>query len=54
MLTSDYASKDLSAKEKSHNTEVELDGYDKFDYVIQNNYDETLELKILEMLGEVK
>lgn len=43
----------LSEKQQNHITEVDLDNYDKFDYIINNdgNYD-ALEHKIVEIIGE--
>jgi len=44
----------LTEEEKNHRTEIELDTYDKFDYVIENNYDNTLTEQLEEMLKEEK
>lgn len=41
----------LNTSEKQHMTEVDLDNYDKFDYVVDS--DEHLKEKILEILKEV-
>ena len=41
----------LSTSEKKHMTEVDLDNYDKFDYVVEN--DENFKEKILAILKEV-
>ena len=41
----------LNDSEKQHMTEVDLDNYDKFDYVVEN--DENLKNKILKILEEV-
>ncbi len=41
----------LTVSEKNHITETDLDNYDKFDYVIEN--DDKLEQKLLDILKEV-
>ena len=41
---------DLSKSEKEHLTEVDLDNYDKFDYIVKN--DEKFKEKIFEILKE--
>lgn len=43
----------LRENEKKHLTEVALDNYDKFDYVVFNDTKENLENKIIEILKEV-
>ena len=40
----------LTAEEKSHITETELDDYQKFDYTIKNNFDETLKEDVYKIL----
>ena len=46
------AQNDLTASEKQHMTEVDLDNYNKFDYVVES--DEKLKEKILDILRSVK
>lgn len=41
----------LTKEQKNHITEVALDNYDKYDYIIKN--DENIEEKIINMLGEI-
>ena len=43
----------LRENEKKHLTEIALDNYDKFDYVVFNDTKENLENKIIEILKEV-
>ncbi len=45
----------LSENEKKHLTEIDLEDYDKFDYIIDNNGSKSeLNKKIIELLGEDK
>jgi len=53
-LFTDELKGNLSDSERKHFTETELDDYNDFDYIIKNEYDESLELKIIEMLEEIK
>lgn len=49
-VNSTNCKRNLSEEEKSHHTELELDNYNGFDYVINNNYDENLEKEVKKML----
>ncbi len=42
--------RDLKDKEKNHHTEIELDDYKKFDYILENKFDETLESQVKEIV----
>ena len=44
----------LDETEKQHHTETELDNYDNFDYVIENNYNEELVYIIKDILKGMK
>ena len=44
---------DLTKKQKEHLTEVGLDNYDNFDYIIENNSYEDLEKEVYKIIGEV-
>ena len=46
--------RNLNDKEKSHHTELDLDNYDKFDFIIENNFDETLTENVKKVLEEIK
>lgn len=50
----DKSSRNLNSDEKNHHTEVELDNYDLFDFVIDNKFDDKLEKDVLEMLKGLK
>ena len=49
-VNANNSSKYLTLEQKSHHTETELDNYDKFDYIIENNFDDTLEEKVKEVI----
>ena len=44
----------LTDNEKLHHTELELDNYDKFNYVINNSFDENLEIEVNKILEGMK
>ncbi len=44
----------LSNKEMNHQTEIELDNYDSFDYVIENNLDDKLNDEVDKILEGLK
>ncbi|MDE5888654.1 MAG: hypothetical protein K2H20_01395 [Bacilli bacterium] len=46
--------RDLSDEEKNHHTEVDLDNYEGFDYVIDNKFDDTLEKDVIKILEGMK
>lgn len=50
VIRNNYDNK-LTDKQKNHLTEVDLDEYNNFDYIINN--DETLEEKVIKILNEV-
>ena len=49
-VNANNSSKYLTLEQKSHHTETELDNYDKFDYIIENGFDDTLEEKVKEVI----
>ena len=44
----------LSEEEKNHITEIELDNYSEFDYIIENKFNEELEIQINNILEGMK
>ena len=46
--------RNLTYSEKMHHTETELDSYDNFDYIIMNDFDSNLEIKVKEILEGMK
>ncbi|MBQ8659583.1 MAG: hypothetical protein IJ475_01930 [Bacilli bacterium] len=50
----DSCKRKLTLDEKNHITELELDNYDYFDYVIDNEFDEKLDKDINKMLEGLK
>lgn len=40
----------LNEEEKMHHTELELDNYENFDYVVENKFDDNLEKEVKKML----
>ena len=46
--------RNLNDKEKMHHTELDLDNYDKFDFIIENNFDETLVDNVKKVLEELR
>ena len=46
--------RNLTESEKLHHTELELDNYEKFDYVINNLFDENLEVEVDKILEGMK
>lgn len=53
-INSSHSKRELNTTEKNHMTELELDNYDKFDFVIENNFDNELEEKIKIILEGLK
>ena len=49
-VNANNSSKNLTLEQKKHHTETELDYYDKFDYIIENNFDDTLEEKVKKII----
>lgn len=49
-VIADKSKNKLTAEEKSHITETELDDYQNFDYTIKNNFDETLKEDVYKIL----
>ena len=45
--------RNLSEIEKHHHTELDLDNYESFDYVINNNFDDSLELEVKKIINEI-
>lgn len=46
--------RDLKDIEKKHHTETDLDSYDNFDFVINNNFDDKLKEEVLNILKGMK
>ena len=46
--------RNLTATEKLHHTELELDNYDKFNYIINNSFDENLAKDVDKILEGMK
>ena len=46
--------RNLNVEEKTHHTEIDLDNYDKFDFIIENNFDDTLTENVKKVLEEIK
>lgn len=42
--------RNLNEEERNHHTELELDNYDKFDYVIDNKFDENMKKDVIKIL----
>ena len=46
--------RNLNAEEKAHHTELDLDNYDKFDFIIENKFDASLEDNVKKVLEELE
>ena len=46
--------RNLNESEKEHHTELDLDNYEKFDFIIENNFDESLKEDVKKVLEEIK
>ena len=53
-VNSSSSARKLNDKEMKHHTEIDLDNYDKFDYIIDNKFDNTLKKEVLEILKGMK
>lgn len=53
-VNSSNSRRKLNEEEKNHHTELELDNYDKFDYVIDNNFDDNLKKDVKDILEGLK
>ena len=53
-VNSNSSARNLNNDEKNHHTELDLDNYDKFDYIIENKFDDTLENNVKSMLEGMK
>ena len=53
-VNSDSSTRMLTDLEKEHHTELELDNYDKFDYVINNDFNQELEKDVTKILEGMK
>ena len=49
-VNSDISKRRLNEEEKHHITETELDNYDSFDYVIYNQFDDSLKNEVIKIL----
>ena len=50
----DNSKRCLTKEEKNHITEIELDNYSEFDYIIENKFNEELEIQINNILEGMK
>ncbi len=53
-VNSTKSMRDLKENEKNHHTELELDDYQKFDFIINNNFDENLEKDVIKIIERMK
>jgi len=53
-VNSSKSMRNLNEEEKKHHTELELDNYEGYDYIINNNYDNTLVLEVEKVLEGMK
>ena len=53
-VNSKTSKRNLTSDEKLHHTETDLDSYDNFDYVINNEFDDRLEDNVIEILEGLK
>ena len=53
-VNSTKSMRDLKEFEKNHHTELELDDYQKFDFIINNNFDENLEKDVIKIIERMK
>ena len=49
-INSETTSRKLNETEKNHYTELDLDGYHEFDYIIVNKFDDNLKTTVLDIL----
>ena len=49
-VNSDISKRNRNEEEKHHITETELDNYDSFDYVINNQFDDSLKNEVIKIL----
>ena len=53
-VNSDTSMRELTDREKLHHTELALDNYNKFDYIIDNKFDDNLKIQVKEILEGMK
>ena len=53
-VNSKDSTRNLTNLEKEHHTELELDNYEYFDYILENNFDKNLEEDVIKMLEGMK
>ena len=53
-VNSDNSMRELTDREKLHHTELALDNYNKFDYIIDNKFDDNLKIQVKEILEGMK
>ena len=53
-VNSDTSMRELTDREKLHHTELALDNYNKFDYIIDNKFDYNLKIQVKEILEGMK
>ncbi len=53
-VNSHQSKRNLTEEEKHHHTELELDNYNDFDYIINNNFDDKLKDDVLKIVKGLK
>ena len=53
-VTASKSARILAEQEMKHHTELALENYDNFDYVIENNFDKNLEKDVLKIIEGMK
>ncbi len=53
-VNSPKSKRHLTEEQQHHHTETELDNYQKFDYIINNNFDETIAIEVKKILEGMK
>lgn len=53
-VVSNMSQKGLNEEQRKHLSETELDNYNNFDILIENNYEEDLEIKVNKIMEELK
>lgn len=53
-VNSNTSMRELTDREKLHHTELALDNYNKFDYIIDNKFDDNLKIQVKEILEGMK
>lgn len=53
-VISTNSKRNLTSSEKNHHTELELDNYNDFDYIINNKFDENMPKEVIKILEGMK